>query len=288
MSPVRHDRGGCTLAPLCPGAHAAGRTCHPPFGCRCPSLGRCARPAAGPPWNQAMRTPGHGEQGRGMTPCLGGTVEFQLLGPLEVTHTGSPVPLGGPRQRALLTALLLRANRLATVPYLTESVWESPPVAPESNLRTHVAGLRRRLPEAGARLLTKQGGYLLQVLPGECDLTIFDQLTSDLSDTAGQELLDRLDRALALWRGQPLEGLAMGPQLAIEVTRLTERRIDIALRYARAAVALGRHHDVVSRLHGLVEQYPLHEELWAHLIGALQRCGRDAEALVAYEQARAH
>jgi DNA-binding SARP family transcriptional activator len=215
-------------------------------------------------------------------------VEFRLLGPLEVTRTGIPVPLGGPRQRALLTALLLRANRLATVPYLTESVWETPPVAPESNLRTYVAALRRRLPEADTRLLTRPGGYLLRVLPGECDLTTFDQPVSDLADTADQDLLDRLDRALALWRGQPMEGLITGPQLAIEATRLVDRRIEIALRYARAAAELGRDGEAVSRLHGLVEQYPLHEELWAQLIGALHRCDRVAEALAAYEQVRAY
>ena len=71
---------------------------------------------------------------------------FRLLGVLEV---GTVERLGGPRQRAVLAALMLRANATASIGYLTRAAWDDPPAAPESNLRTYVAGLRRALREAG-------------------------------------------------------------------------------------------------------------------------------------------
>ena len=39
-------------------------------------------------------------------------MEFGLLGPLEVRAAGGQLPLGPPKQRALLALLLLNANRV--------------------------------------------------------------------------------------------------------------------------------------------------------------------------------
>jgi DNA-binding SARP family transcriptional activator len=113
-------------------------------------------------------------------------MEYRILGPFEVRHAGQPITLGGPRQRAVLAALVARANELASVPYLTEAVWDSAPVAPESNLRTYVAGLRRCLQEAGADpacLTTRPSGYVLTVAPDEVDAVRFARLTA--RDAAG-------------------------------------------------------------------------------------------------------
>jgi DNA-binding SARP family transcriptional activator len=98
-------------------------------------------------------------------------MEFRLLGPLEVRRAGAPIALGGPREQLVLAALLLRANETASIPYLVESVWPRPPASPQTNLRTYVTRLRRRL--GRSRLVTVGGGYLLQVQPGELDLVSF-------------------------------------------------------------------------------------------------------------------
>ena len=39
--------------------------------------------------------------------------QFRVLGPLEVSHDGTAVRLGGERQRALLALLLTHANELS-------------------------------------------------------------------------------------------------------------------------------------------------------------------------------
>ncbi|MCP2169734.1 AfsR/SARP family transcriptional regulator [Goodfellowiella coeruleoviolacea] len=222
-------------------------------------------------------------------------MEFRLLGPLEVRRAGELVPLGGRRQRAVLAALLLRANTTASTGYLASAVWETPPVAPESNLRTFVAGLRRRLRDEGAapvRLLTRPGGYLLVVHPGELDLDTFQDLAGQgeraLRHGDHATAADRLDRALRLWRGTPLAELSPTSLLQAEVTRLEELRLGIAEQHARAHTELGRPEAVIGGLRALLAEHPLREELWARLMLALHRAGRQADALEVFGQARRH
>jgi DNA-binding SARP family transcriptional activator len=139
-------------------------------------------------------------------------VEFRLLGPLEVLRDGERVELGGPRERAVLAALLFRANNVASVGYLVESVWDRVPVSPESNVRTYVVGLRRRL--GTSRLVTRDGGYLLSVVPGELDVATFDEQISRaeeaLADGDPDAAADGFRRALTCggvsrWRASVLD-----------------------------------------------------------------------------------
>src|SRR4051794_36534023 len=97
-------------------------------------------------------------------------MEFRLLEAFEARQDGVPLPLGGPRQRAVLAALALHANEVVSVDHLIDAVWEQPPVSAASNVRTYVRELRRVLGDAGgARLVTRSPGYLLVARPGEVD-----------------------------------------------------------------------------------------------------------------------
>lgn len=215
-------------------------------------------------------------------------MEFRLLGPLEAVRDGARIELGGPRERAVLAALLLRANEIASVGYLVDSVWDRPPASPETNLRTYVSGLRRRL--GRDRLLTREGGYLLHVRPGELDLACFEeQLTeADAARAEGdsKRAAGRYAGALELWRGEPADGLRSGPLLHAELTRLAERRLAAVQRYGQARIELGEHVAVAEELRPLLARHPLREELWAQLITALSRAGRRADALDAYREVR--
>jgi DNA-binding SARP family transcriptional activator len=220
-------------------------------------------------------------------------VEFRVLGPLEVRHAGASVPLGGPRQRAVLAALLFRANEVVTAGYLAEAVWEAAPARPESNIRTYVAGLRERLRRAGAddsRLVTGAGGYQFRVLPGELDVETFHQLIDQARrDRAAAEFARAAkcyQEALGLWRGKPLDGLRLGASLWAEIAHLEERRLIAIEQYAEVRLALGEHDSVIGELRHLVIQHPLREDLWSRLMLALCGAGRMAEALQAFQQAR--
>jgi DNA-binding SARP family transcriptional activator/Tfp pilus assembly protein PilF len=218
-------------------------------------------------------------------------VEFRLLGPLEVRRAGKPVELGGPRQRAVLTFLLLHANDLVSAGGLVEAVWDSPPAAPESNLRTYVAGLRKAFGPEDGRLVTHPGrGYQLVVEQGELDL----DLLADLDNRADQAVRARdftmaervLCQALGLWRGTAAANHDSGPALRAELIRLEEQRLVLVERHAEARIELGRFDDVIGDLRREVVAHPLREELWAWLMVALERSGHRADALEVFATAR--
>ena len=215
-------------------------------------------------------------------------MEFRLLGPLAAVHAGTRIELGGPRERAVLAALLLRANEIASMAHLVESVWDRPPASPKTNLRTYVSSLRRRL--GRDRVHTREGGYLLRVEPGELDLTCFEDLLAEadaeLRGGDARQAVDRFAQALELWRGEPADGLATGPLLRAELTRLAERRLTAVEHHSQARIELGEHRAVVDELRPLLARHPLREELWAQLMTALCRVGRRAEALDAYLDVR--
>lgn len=219
-------------------------------------------------------------------------MRFSVLGPLEVTSPEGAIEVGGPRQRAVLAALLLRANEVASVPYLTESVWEKTPAAPESNLRTYICRLRHRLARPGGapRITTRDGGYVLLAPASEVDTCLFTELASEGDAALGAgdcaAAANRYSRALALWRGRPLEGLGGGTRLRAELGHLEDRRVQVAENYARAACITKGYHEVTSVLRKLVTDYPLREELWSGLMSVLTMSGRRSEALQAYREAR--
>ena len=92
--------------------------------------------------------------------------------------------------------------------------------------------------------------------------------------------------ALGLWRGEPLADVADEPFAGAEIRRLAELRLRAAEMAIGADLDAGRHADVIGELAALVVQEPLREHLHAQRMLALYRCGRQAEALEAYREAR--
>ena len=145
----------------------------------------------------------------------GSGLRFGVLGPLEVWLDGVPVRLGGGRQRALLGMLLVRANELVRVEELVEQLFDEPQADRAVHaLRVAVSRLRAVLESAGGRsvLVTRTGGYVLVVEPGQLDSAEFERALSDgrgrlaAGDAIGAR--DPLRQALGLWRGSPLADLA--------------------------------------------------------------------------------
>lgn len=223
------------------------------------------------------------------------SLDFRLLGPLEVVAEGAPLPLGSRRQQGLLAALLLDADRVVTIDRLVSAVWWKPPPSASSNLRSYVTALRRALHQGEKRtdrLLTYPSGYRLATAPGELDLSRFEDLVA-LGDTAlhtgdARRAVERLGQALALWRGHPLEGILLGQGLQSQAVRLEERRLAVVERHLEARLALGQHDVAVAELRGLVAANPLRERFWAQLMLALYRLGRQGDALAVYAQVRGH
>jgi DNA-binding SARP family transcriptional activator len=211
--------------------------------------------------------------------------QFRVLGPLEVEREdGTPVTLGGARQRAVLTVLLLRAGEVVSTDFLIDAIWgEDAPRTATTSLQNSISALRKAL---GAELVrTKPPGYVLDLNGDSLDLRRFEQL---VRQAAGKEPADRaglLREALGLWRGDPLAEFAFEP-FAPEVRRLEELRLVTEEDWLDAELDVGRAAELVPRLESLVRQFPLRERLRAFLMLALYRAGRQADALAAYQDAR--
>ena len=225
------------------------------------------------------------------------SAEFGILGPLEVRRSGRAVPLGGPRQRAVLALLLLEANRVVSMDRLAEDVWGGdPPEGWATTLQTYVFHLRRALePDrsrgaAGGVLVTRDRGYLLRVDREHLDAALFqDGFTAGRAALeAGRyaEAAETLRQALDLWRGPVLADLADYAFTRPEAARLEELRLAALEARIDADLALGRHDALTAELEQLAAEHPLRERLHGQLMLALYRCGRQAEALAAYRRVR--
>ena len=227
-----------------------------------------------------------------------GQVRFSVLGSLTVVDGGRRVELGGLKQRAVLAALLIwGANRVVSADKLIDELWPGePPPQARNALQTYVSNLRRalepdRAPRDPARILRSQPpGYVLAVDPADYDAAHFEQLARDgralLRDGDPRQARDSLLEALALWRGPAFADFAGRSFARAEADRLEERRAVALEDRIEADLALGEHATVVGELQHLVEEHPLREPLWGHLILALYRAGRQADALAAYQRCR--
>jgi DNA-binding SARP family transcriptional activator len=216
-------------------------------------------------------------------------MEFRILGPLEVLGDGGPLKLGGPKQRAVLAHLILRANRVVPASLLIDELWgDEPPETARNTLQTYVYRLRKVLGDA--RIEAGSGGYLLHAEPDEIDAGRFEALLKHAKASIGTD-------PIAAWRGAGGGSSALARRSALRISatsrlcveriaRLDELRLAAVEHRIAAQLATGRHSTVVSELEALTARYPLRERLWANLMLALYRSGRQAEALSTYERAR--
>ena len=215
-------------------------------------------------------------------------MEFRILGPLEVLRDDGPLKLGGPKQRAVLAHLIVRSNRVVPAGLLIDELWgEEPPESARNTLQTYVYRLRKVLGDA--RIEAGSGGYLLHAEPNEIDAGRFEELVRQAKGSLSSDpsaALAALDAGLALWRGDALADLTDEPSLRGEIARLEELRLAATEHRISTELAMGSHTTAISELEALTARYPLRERLWAHLMLALYRGGRQAEALDAYERAR--
>jgi len=216
-------------------------------------------------------------------------MEFRILGPLEVWDEGGEVPMVGSKPRALLAVLLLHPNEVVPVDRLIDELWgENPPEGAAAALRVNVSRLRKVLPHD--QLTTRSPGYVIRVQPDELDLHRFEHLVDEgrslLARGPAADASKRLRDALALWRGPALADFAYENFAQTAIARLEEIRLAAVELRIDADLACGRHDELVGELEALVAEYPLRERLRIHLMRALYRSGRQAEALDVYDNAR--
>lgn len=218
-----------------------------------------------------------------------GELEFRVLGALAAVRDGRVLELRSRGQRAVLAALLQRANQPTGHDLLAEAVWEGrPPTRSVDVLRVHVSQLRKLLGRQA--IVTLPGGYLLRLDAHRVDAHRFER-----GVRRGERALDEgdppaaeraLTGALELWRGPPYEDVRYRGFFQPEIRRLEELYVTALERRADALLQVGRHEELTIELAALVEEHPERERLWGALMLALYRSGRQADALAAFRRAR--
>ncbi|KOY58908.1 hypothetical protein ADK59_05915, partial [Streptomyces sp. XY332] len=197
-----------------------------------------------------------------------GPVRYLILGVTEARdETGAPLPIGGARLRALLTALALRAaagarSGTASVADLVDEVWgDEPPQDAPAALQALVGRLRRALGGRHTVHAHPAGGYGLAVADrDDIDLHRFtrlarqgaQELAADPATAAGT-----LRTALDLWRGPALADLPEPARTAHAAapeaprTAALRARIDAELRSGATDPA-----SLLPEIEALIQEHP--------------------------------
>ncbi|MFI6316930.1 BTAD domain-containing putative transcriptional regulator [Nonomuraea sp. NPDC050556] len=224
-------------------------------------------------------------------------MRLNLLGPMQLLVAGQAVPLGPPKERALLAILAMNADRVLPADVLADRLWSgNPPASAQGSLQAYVSNLRRRLePGRGAGtpptvLVSAVDGYGLMTDLLALDTRDFDALvvngSGHLADGRYEEAAAALSGALDLWRGDAYADVRSEEWARPETARHEQLRLDAVEGLADAQLRLGRRTDVVARLEPFVHEHPLRERAWELLVLAHYRSGRQAAALECLRRVR--
>ncbi len=220
----------------------------------------------------------------------GGDVEFGVLGPLQMSVGGALVPLGTPKQRAVLAVLVVNANRPVDIDTLIGAAWnQRPPSGARATLHAYISNLRRLMSSAGidrSLLASAPPGYRLAVGQNQYDLGRFRaKKDAGLHAAAGaqfEQASRQMADALAQWRGPFLADLRDFQFVETLATAFEEERVVAHTAHVEAQIACGRPAAVIIELETLIAEHPYREPLWAQLMTAYYLAGRQSDALDAY------
>ncbi|MFI0374502.1 BTAD domain-containing putative transcriptional regulator [Actinomadura sp. 1N219] len=210
-----------------------------------------------------------------------------ILGPLDVRDEAArPVEVGGRRLRALLVRLAAEAGRPVSADRLLDDLWDGAPPAGGGNA---LQALVSRLRGAAGRDLVEHGpaGYRLAIDPAQVDAVAFERgVVAARGENDPARRAERLSEALALWRGPALADVADAAFASPTIARLDELRLAAVEDRVDAELAAGQPVPPVAELEPLAAANPLRERLRGHLMRSLYAAGRQADALVVFEETR--
>ncbi|MEU6669808.1 BTAD domain-containing putative transcriptional regulator [Streptomyces sp. NPDC046727] len=225
------------------------------------------------------------------SPAAGDATIFRILGETSVaTAEAGAVAIHG-KKAELLSFLLLNANKVIPVDQIVETLWDDePPKSAIRNVRTYVWQIRRVLGTQAHRLNQVAGGYVFHCDPEELDVSRFEELRlagyQSLEAADSETAAEKFREALALWRGDVLNGVRLSHRLQAVTDWLRDRRLGVFESLMEADLALGRHQDVAEHASREVINHPFRERLYEVAMRAQLGLGRPSEALAVYRKAQ--
>jgi DNA-binding SARP family transcriptional activator/tetratricopeptide (TPR) repeat protein len=218
-------------------------------------------------------------------------LDIRVLGPVEVTGPHGRADLQGPRRRAVFGVLALHAGTVIPRERLVDVLWDDdPPRTAVKSLHSHVARVRQALRGCGLPdvLHTSNAGYLLDVDAEVVDAHRFERCVRSVGERGDDPdgVVARCREALALWRGDGFDDAMLTGWGVAELNRLRELRLTAWEHLWDAELRRGRHSSVIVDLERSLVAHPHRERLVGLYMLALYRCGRQVDALDAYQRLR--
>lgn len=213
-------------------------------------------------------------------------MRFHVLGPVAAHDGDREIPLGGPRQRAVLALLLMARGGFVAADLLLDEIWGDAAEEGRASLHTYVSNLRHLLGKD--RIERGAFGYRIVLRPDD----VVDGMEAEAAiETARAPLTPPadvarlLDDALRLWTGRPYAGLEDIPSIGVEIARLGELRASAELDRVEATLQAGLEPPVAAAT-AMRDARPLDERTWSLLARCLYRAGRQADALRTVQELR--
>jgi DNA-binding SARP family transcriptional activator/WD40 repeat protein len=209
-----------------------------------------------------------------------------VLGPLQIEGSANGL---SPRDRVVLSALVVRAGAPITPDALADALWgDEVPTTWTKVVQGCIVRLRKVL--GPAAIESGPSGYRLTLSEDELDHRTFERFLERGRDAlaAGDPARSSylVQEALGLWRGPALGDLEEWGPGRLEAGRLEGLRMDAEEVWIEAEIAAGHPNAVLERARVLVAEAPFRERRWALLATALYQSGRQPEALGALKRAR--
>ena len=209
-------------------------------------------------------------------------MRFQVLGPLEVHVNNGPITLGGPKQRAVLLHLILRANHTVPAPTLIDELWgDEPPESARNTLQTYVSHLRKAL--GAERIEGRPPGYRLEVGPDEARRRLGSRRCSATHARPARPTRRRQSRS---WSRRSVCGaVPRSPTSPTNPRWRVRRRGSMSSGSwprrtgSRPCWPAANMHGRSASAEALLGHHPLRERVWGQLMIALYRSGRQGDAL---------
>jgi len=215
-------------------------------------------------------------------------VHIHLFGRIELRSQGVPLPIPrSPKIRSLLAYLVIHHDRSIPRDRLLGLFWpDRDDSAARRALSQALWRARRALGPAADRLVADQDIVLFQLLPeDELDVERFQRLCVTPQPTSPSEEMDRLRRAVDLYRADFLEDIYDDWAL-LERERLRELYLRALERLLTLHKQLGDYKRALSYTRRLVAADPLREEAHRELMRLYHLLGRSRAAMEQYASLR--